>query len=51
MLVRIKNTTDTFEIVDAITYEMAVDLYKRDYDPESILVIWEEMARVYNDFL
>lgn len=50
LLVRIKATTDTFEIVDGMSYEKAVDLYKRDRDPESNLVIWEEMARVYNQF-
>jgi hypothetical protein len=50
MLSRIKITTDTFEIVDGISYANAVDLYKRDLDPESDLVIWEEMARVYNMF-
>ena len=50
LLIRIKATTDTFEIVDGISYEKAVDLYKRDIDPESNLVIWEEMARVYNRF-
>jgi hypothetical protein len=50
LLVRIKATTDTFEIVDGMSYEKAVDLYKRDLDPESNLVIWEEMARVYNIF-
>ncbi len=50
LLVRIKATTDTFEIVDGLSYEKAVDLYKRDINPESNLVIWEEMARVYNKF-
>ena len=50
MLRRIKVTTDTFEVVDGVSYEKAVDLYKRDLDPESNLVIWEEMARVYNIF-
>lgn len=50
MLKRIKVIADTFEVVDGISYERAVDLYKRDLDPESNLVIWEEMARVYNVF-
>lgn len=50
MLKRIKVTTDTFEVVDGITYEKAIDLYKRDLDPGANLVIWEEMARVYNIF-
>ncbi len=50
LLVRIKATTDTFEIVDGMSYLQVVDLYKRDLDPESNLVIWEEMARVYNIF-
>lgn len=50
LLDRIKATTDTFEIVDGLSYENAVDLYKRDLDPESNLVIWEEMARVYKNF-
>ena len=50
MLKRIKITTDTFEIVDGISFKKAVDLYKRDLDPEANLVIWEEMARVYNLF-
>ncbi len=48
LLKRIKVTTDTFEIVDGVSYEKAVDLYRRDFDPESNLIIFEEMARVYN---
>lgn len=50
LLLRIKVTTDTFEIVDGMSYLQVVDLYKRDLDPESNLVIWEEMARMYNIF-
>ncbi len=50
MLKRIKATTAVFEPVDGISYEKAVDLYKRDLDPESNLIIWEEMARVYKKF-
>jgi hypothetical protein len=50
ILARIKATTDVFELVDGINYEKAVDLYRRDVDPESNLVIFEEMARVYKDF-
>ena len=34
MLERIKETTLVFEIVDGTSYEQAVDLYKRDLDPE-----------------
>jgi hypothetical protein len=47
LLLRIKATTDVFEPVDGISYEQAVDMYRRDPDPESNLVIWEEMARVF----
>ena len=50
LLTRIKSTTDVFEIVDGITYEQAVDLYRRDVNPEENIVIWEEMARVYKLF-
>lgn len=50
LLKRIKATTDIFEIVDGTSYEKAVDLYKRDLDPESNIIIWEEMAKVYNKF-
>lgn len=50
LLVRIKATTDIFESIDGVSYEQAVDLYKRDLDPESNLVIWEEMVRVYKLF-
>jgi len=50
LLSRIKKLTNTFEIVDGITYEQSVDLYKRDIDPESNIVIFEEMARVYKQF-
>lgn len=50
LLKRIKYTTDTFEIVDGISYEKAIDMYKRDLNPEENLEIWEEMARVYNSF-
>ena len=50
LLKRIKATTDVFEIVDGTSYEKAVDLYKRDLDPESNIIIWEEMAKVYKKF-
>jgi hypothetical protein len=50
LLKRIKYLSDTFEIVDGISYEESVDLYKRDLNPEANIVIYEEMARVYNKF-
>lgn len=50
LLPRIKATTDVFEIVDGISYEKAIDLYKRDLNPESNIVIWEEMAKAYKAF-
>ena len=50
LLERIKATTDVFEIVDGVTFDKAVDLYKRDVNPEENLIIWEEMARVYQLF-
>ncbi|MDD0841251.1 hypothetical protein [Pseudomonas sp. Gutcm_11s] len=50
LLPRIKATTNVFEPIDGISYEQAVDLYKRDLNPESNLIIWEEMARVYTAF-
>ena len=50
LLKRIRATTDTFEKIDGVTYEQAVDLYKRDLDPESNLVLWEEMVRAYKIF-
>jgi hypothetical protein len=50
LLDRIKATTDVFEPIDGISYEQAVDLYRRDFDPESNLRIWEEMTRVYSSF-
>jgi len=50
LLKRIKATTDTFEKIDGLSYEQAVDLYKRDLDPESNLVLWEEMVRAYKIF-
>jgi hypothetical protein len=50
MLPRIRATTDTFETIDGISYEKAVDLYKRDLNPEENLVLWEEMAKAYKSF-
>ena len=50
LLIRIKATTDIFESIDGVSYEKAIDLYKRDLDPESNLEIWEEMVRVYKLF-
>jgi hypothetical protein len=50
LLKRIKATTETFEKIDGISYEKAVDLYKRDLDPESNLMLWEEMVRAYKIF-
>lgn len=49
-LERIKVTTDTFEEIDGISYEQAIDLYRRDANPESNIVIWEEMARSFNAY-
>lgn len=50
LLKRIKAVTDTFEIIDGISYDKAVDLYKRDLNPEENLVLWEEMAKGYKSF-
>lgn len=50
VLARIRAVTQVFEPIDGISYERAVDLYKRDADPEANLVIFEEMARVYREF-
>ena len=50
LLKRIKATTDVFAPIDGISYEKAVDLYKRDVNPEENLVLWEEMVRAYKDF-
>jgi hypothetical protein len=50
LLKRIKATTDTFEEIDGISYEQAVDLYKRDADPESNLIVFEAMASAYKSF-
>ncbi|BCG24271.1 hypothetical protein TUM18999_24620 [Pseudomonas tohonis] len=48
VLARIRAVTQVFEPIDGISYERAVDLYKRD--AEANLVIFEEMARVYREF-
>lgn len=50
LLKRIRATTDVFEKIDGLSYEKAVDLYKRDLNPEENLVLWEEMARGYTSF-
>lgn len=50
LLTRIRALTDTFESVDGISYEQAIDLYRRDVNPEDGLVLYEEMARAYRQF-
>jgi hypothetical protein len=50
LLKRIKSITDVFETVDGVSYEQAVDLYKRNLNPEKELVIFEEIARVYKSY-
>jgi hypothetical protein len=50
LLKRIRATTDVFARIDGLTYEKAVDLYKRDLNPEETLVLWEEMVRAYKSF-
>lgn len=50
MLERIRATTDVFESIDGISYDAAVNLYKRDVNPEENLIIWEEMVRAYKSF-
>ena len=50
LLARIRATTETFESIDGISYEKAVDLYKRDLNPEENIVPWEEMVKGYKAF-
>lgn len=50
LLKRIKATTDIFEPIDGVSFEKAVDLYKRDVNPEENLVLWEEMVHAYKIF-
>lgn len=50
LLKRIRATTDVFQQIDGLSYERAVDLYKRDVNPEENLVLWEEMVRSYTTF-
>lgn len=50
LLTRIRAVTDAFQRIDGVSYEEAVDLYRRDVDPESNLVLWEEMVRAYEIF-
>lgn len=50
LLTRIRAVTNTFEPVDGISYEQAIDLYRRDVNPEEQLVLYEEMARAYRQF-
>ncbi|MEH0168484.1 hypothetical protein [Roseateles microcysteis] len=50
LLKRIRATTDVFQAIDGLSYDQAVDLYKRDVNPEENLVIWEEMVRGYKSF-
>lgn len=50
LLKRIRAVTDLFEPVDGISFDAAVDLYKRDLHPEQNLVLFEEMARAYEYF-
>ncbi len=47
---RIQAITDVFEHVDGISYDQAVDLYRRDMNPEPNIVIYEEMARVFTAY-
>ncbi len=50
LLERIRATTDVFEKIDGVSYEKAIDLYKRDLNPEENLVLWEEMVKGYTTF-
>ena len=50
LLTRIKSITDVFEPIDGLIYEQAVDLYRRNQNPESEIIIWEEMAYAYSSF-
>jgi hypothetical protein len=50
LLKRIRATTNVFEKIDGMTYEKAVDLYKRDLNPEDNLVVWEAMVKAYITF-
>lgn len=47
---RIRAITDVFEPIDGLSYEAALDLYRRDRNPEAEVVIWEEIVRVYSEF-
>lgn len=50
LLKRIRAITDTFQQIDSISYDQAVDVYKRDSDPEGNILLWEEMVKAYKSF-
>ncbi|MFZ6647837.1 hypothetical protein ACO0LO_19085 [Undibacterium sp. TJN25] len=49
-LKRIHTITDAFEKIDGISYEQAVDLYKRDPERNANLALWEEILKAYKSY-
>ncbi|MES2102448.1 MAG: hypothetical protein V4634_00400 [Pseudomonadota bacterium] len=49
-LKRIRAVTDTFEPIDGISYDQAVNIYKRDTDAEANIALWEEILKAYKSF-
>ncbi|WP_394781437.1 hypothetical protein [Undibacterium sp.] len=49
-LKRIHTITDAFEKIDGISYDQAVDLYKRDPDRNANLALWEEILKAYKSY-
>lgn len=47
---RVQAITDVFEHIDGISYDQAIDLYRRDRNPEPNIVIYEEMACVFTTY-
>jgi hypothetical protein len=50
LLERIRATTDVFEPIDGISYEQAVDMYRRDINPGHNVEMWVSMAQAYSAF-
>jgi hypothetical protein len=50
LLRRIRAVTNTFQEINGISYEQAIDFYRREVKPDEILILEEERVRAYHAF-
>ncbi len=50
-IIRMQKYKKILEEVETTSLEKTINTFQRDWDPESELVVWEKIAKVYDDFI